>query len=107
MLKTKSPKKLWDDCMELEAYIRSNKAHDIYELQGEVPETLIFGETSNITQFSELGWYEWVCFGDTAVTYPGDKVVLGRYLGPSMNVGPALTAKMLKANGQVMHWSSY
>ena len=39
--------------------------------------------------------------------FPEDKVVLGRYLGPSINVGPALTAKLLKSNGQVMHWSLY
>ena len=50
MLKMKSPKRLWDDCMELEAYMRSNTAHDIFELKGEVPETLVSGETSNITQ---------------------------------------------------------
>ena len=41
------------------------------------------------------------------MTFPEDKVELGRYLGPSMNVGPALTAKLLKANGQVVHWSTY
>ena len=35
MLKMKLPKRLWDDCMELEAYIRSNTAHDIFELQGD------------------------------------------------------------------------
>ena len=38
-------------------------------------------------------------FRDFAVTYPDDKLVLGRYLGPSIDVGPALTAKILKANG--------
>ena len=37
MLKKKSPKRLWDDCMELEAYICSNIAYGIFELQGEVP----------------------------------------------------------------------
>ena len=41
------------------------------------------------------------------MSYPGDKVVIRHYLGPSMSVGPALTAKMRKANGQVMHRSSY
>ena len=32
---------------------------------------------------------------------------MGRYLGPSTDVGPALTAKILKQNGEVVHWSSY
>ena len=62
MIKKKSPKKLWDDCVELEGFIHSNTAHDIFELNGEVPETLVSGETSDISQFCELEWYEWVKF---------------------------------------------
>jgi len=50
MVKTKTPLRFWDDCIELEAYIRSNTAHDIFELNGEVPETIISGETSDISQ---------------------------------------------------------
>ena len=32
---------------------------------------------------------------------------MGRYLGPSIDVGPALTAKILKQNGEVVHRSTY
>ena len=39
------------------------------------------GETANITHLCEFGWYEWVYFGDNAITYPNDKWVLGRWLG--------------------------
>ena len=31
MVKTKSPKRLWDDCLEFEAYIQSFTCSDIYE----------------------------------------------------------------------------
>ena len=61
------------------------------------------GETSDISQFCELEWYEWVKFRDTAMQFPEDDLVLGRYLGPSIDVGPALTAKILKSNGEVVH----
>ena len=44
---------LWDNCLDLEAYIRSSAAHDIYKVNGEVPKTVISGETSNISQFHE------------------------------------------------------
>ena len=37
LLQSRSPKCLWDKCFELEAYIRSTTAHDIYKLDGEVP----------------------------------------------------------------------
>ena len=45
-------------------------------------------------------------FRDTAIPFPGDKYVLGRYLGPSIDIGPAMTAKILKENGQVVHRST-
>ena len=35
-----TPKRLWDDCLELESYIRSKTAYNIYKLDEEVPETL-------------------------------------------------------------------
>jgi hypothetical protein len=107
MVKKKSPKMLWDDCLELEGQIRSNTAHDIFELQGETPETILSGETSDISQLCELGWYDWCKFRDVAAPFPQDKQVLGRYLGPSVDIGPAMTAKLLKSNGQVIHTSTY
>ena len=49
MTKIKSPKVLWDDCLELEAYTRSNMALDIFELDGMTPKNNMPGETSDIT----------------------------------------------------------
>ena len=43
--KSRSPKQLCDDCLELKANIRSNIAHKIYKLDGEVPETVMSEET--------------------------------------------------------------
>ena len=34
-------------------------------------------------------------------------MILGRYLGPSFNVGSMYTAKILKQNGEVTHPSTY
>eukprot|EP00804_Cyclotella_cryptica_P016777 CCRYP_002064-RA/>CCRYP_002064-RA protein AED:0.32 eAED:0.33 QI:0/0/0/1/1/1/2/0/448 len=107
MIKSGSPKKLWDDCLVLESYIRSNTAHDIYMLHGEGPGTIMSGETSDISQFCEFEWYEWVKFRDSAVQFPEDSLVLGRYLCPSSDVGPALTAKTVKQNGEIVHRSTY
>ena len=38
MTNMKSPKVFWDDFLVLEAYIRSNTALDIYDLDGMTPE---------------------------------------------------------------------
>ena len=86
--------------MELEGYIRSNTALDNYELQGQVPETLLSGQTADISPFIEHGWYDWVKFYDTTAGYPEPREVYGRWLGPAVDVGPAMTSKVLKINGQ-------
>ena len=107
MIKTNSPKKLWDDCIELEMEIRSCTVNNVFELKGDVPMTVMKGETANITHLCEFGWYDWVYFRDNAVTYPNDKWVLGRWLGPSTDIGQALCAKILKENGRCHHTGTY
>ena len=64
-------------------------------------------ETADISKFAEFGWYDWIKFRDTNVPYPDDKLVLGRYLGPSTDIGPAMTAKILKQNGQYVHRTTF
>ena len=94
---------LWADCLELEVYIRSNTALKIYKLDGEVSETVMSGKTSDISQFCKLEWVECVMFQDEAALFPNDVLKLGPYLGPSRDIGPAMTAKILMDNGQVLH----
>ena len=60
------------------------------------------GETSDISQFCELQWFEWVVFPDEIAPFPDDVLKLGHYLGPSRDVGPAMTAKILTENRQVI-----
>ena len=107
MLRTGSPKVLWDDCMELESKIRLSTVNNVFELDGEVSKTKLRCETANITHIWEFGWYDWVYYKENAVTYPDDKWHLGQWLGPSMDIGPALCANSLKSNGQHVHMSSY
>ena len=39
--------------------------------------------------------------------YPDDHFRLGKYLGPSIDIGPALMAKIIKENGQVLQRFMY
>ncbi len=107
MVQAGAPKPFWADAIKLEAYVRSNTAHDIFILQGEVPETVMLSKTSDISQFCEFAFYDWIMFRDQLVAFSNDNPVLGRYLGPAIDVGPALTAKILKANGEVVYRSTY
>jgi hypothetical protein len=102
MIKTGSPKVLWDHCIELEALICSSTNNTLYMTKGEVPETIMTGSTANISHMCGFGWYDWLMFRDNVPTLPDVKLTLGQYLGPTTNVGSALTAKILKSNGQTV-----
>ena len=86
--------------LEYESYIHSHTAHDIYSLDERVPETVVSGETADISPFCEFGFWDWVKFRDQGVAFPDDALVLGKYLGPSIDVGPAMTSQVMKANGK-------
>ena len=58
LIKSCTPRRLWDDCLELESYIRLNNAHGIYKLDGKVPETIMSGKRSDISQLCEFKWFE-------------------------------------------------
>ena len=87
--------------------MNSHPALDFYMLQGKVSEKVLLGGTSNISQFCEHGFYDWVMFRDKPIQYPGENTVLGRYLGPTIYVGPAMTTKIMKSNREVVYRMTY
>jgi hypothetical protein len=70
MLKTQTPKRLWDYCLELQAKIRSNTAHDITTLGGQTPETLMGGKTADILELCKYNWFQWLYYRDTRSSFP-------------------------------------
>ena len=110
MIKTGSPKKVQDYCLELEAHIVPYTALGIFMLGSQVPELVMFGEAADISQICEFEWYQYqqVMFRDSPAQYSDDNMVLVRYLGPNIDVSPAMMAKILKlkANDQVIPCST-
>ncbi len=41
------------------------------------------------------------------VDYPDECLFLEKYLGPTIDVGPAMTAKILQYNGKIVYRSTY
>jgi hypothetical protein len=78
MIKTGSPRVLWDHCIELEALIRSLTSNNVYMTNGKVPETIMTSSTADISHICEYGWYDWVMFWDNLPTFPDNKLILGR-----------------------------
>ena len=95
------------EMIHTEAYMKSNTAHEIYKLDRGVPKTVISGETSDISQFCKLEWFEWVMLQDETTPFPDDMLKLGSYLRPSIDIGPAMTTTILAENGQVLHRLMY
>jgi hypothetical protein len=46
---------------------------------GEVPETIMTGSTTNISHICEFGWYDLVMFRDNVPTFPDVYLTLGQY----------------------------
>jgi hypothetical protein len=58
MIKTGSPRVLWDHCIKLEALIHSLIRNTVYMTNGKVPETIMTSSTADISHICEFGWYD-------------------------------------------------
>ena len=86
--------------MEYESFIHLHTAHDIYQLDGHVPKTVVSGKTTNIGPFCEFCFWDWVKFRGNGIAFPSDDLILGKYMGPSIVLGLAMTSQIMKANGK-------
>ena len=60
MKKSDCPARIWDYYAELKAKIICHTAHDIPTLNGQVPETVVTGNTADISELVESEWYQWI-----------------------------------------------
>ena len=107
MVRVGYTKLLWNHAIEFEAYVRLNTSHGLYIFKGKVPETLMSSRNQDISKFCDFLFYDWVMFRDEPIKCPDENPVLGRYLGPAIDVGPEMTSKFTKDNGQVVYRSTY
>lgn len=77
---SKSPNRLWDDSLERKVCVCSITAHNVYCLDGQVPDMLVSSETADISPLH--------LFRDTSVPYSDEAMILGRDLRPVIDVGP-------------------
>ena len=64
-------------------------------------------ETANITHLCEFGWYDWVYFRTMLLHTLMTNGFWEDGLGPSIDIGPVLCAKILKENGRCVYRSPY
>ena len=100
-----TPGVLWDDGLEYYSAVRCHTVNSIHETHGEVPQTVITGESADISWLVEFGWYDYVWYmspEDTAM----ERKKLGRYCGPFFNEGDAMSAKILTDRAQSLKRTS-
>ena len=73
MIRYGTPKHLLDYSLGLEGLLRSHTVLDIYELHGQVPETVMDGKNPDISNLCEYEWFQWVMYNDSPRLYPDDK----------------------------------
>ncbi len=54
MIKTGSPRVLWDHCIELEVLIHSSTSNSVYATNGKMPETIMTVSTAKISIYLSL-----------------------------------------------------
>ena len=53
------------------------------------------GKTLHNHEFYKVEQFEWVVFQVETTPFPDDALKIGHYLGPNIDVGPAMTTKIL------------
>ena len=63
---------------------------------------MVTGNTADISELVELGWYQWIYYRDATPSFPLPAEEIGKYLGPSENVGSNMSMWILKQNGEIV-----
>jgi hypothetical protein len=80
----------------------------MYTLNSQVPETIMLGQTADISFICSFAWYDWVYYNEQNAEFPASKMTLGRYLGPTgPEAGSVLSAKILKVEGNVIRCNTF
>lgn len=100
------PAVLWDRCMMWVSEIRSHMHLGHLEQNGQVGTTCMTGNTADVSHIVNFTFYEWIWYhtpGDTGVK---TRMQLGKWCGPSFDVGDALCYAVINSKGSILHKTS-
>ncbi len=98
MSRRRAPKRLWDFAATYAADIRTLTAHPLYSLHDCTPYEMVTGNTPDISEWVEFDWYEPLYYYDSEA-FPGDKRLIGRWLGVAHRIGQAMCYWILPKSG--------
>lgn len=96
IFKTNCPRALWNYGLPHFAKLMSLTATHATGLEGRTPLEALTGETPDISQYLDFGWYDWVWFKENAGL---DVPQLGRFLGIANSSANLMTFHILPESG--------
>ena len=96
MFKTGCPRRLWNYGLPYIAKVMQHTASHSGELDGRTPIEKLTGETPDISEYLDFGFYDWVIFKDDAGL---GEVQIGKFLGVSHDVGSLMSYWILPISG--------
>jgi hypothetical protein len=99
--RSNAPLVLWDYCIERRALIHNAVPRDLFQANGLSPHEITFGTEGDISNLCRFNWYDWVYYNDPN-SYPYNKMLLGRALGPIKNEGNEMAQGVLTVKGTVV-----
>ncbi len=96
MFKTNCPKRLWTYGVPLVCAIMRMTASYAGRLQGRTPMEAALGETPDISEYLDFGFYDWVWFKRDAGI---GEIELGKWLGVSRSTGSLMSYFVLPISG--------
>jgi hypothetical protein len=99
MVKRNVPKRLWDYGIVWACEIMSLTSNTTFNLDGRTPLEQITGETPDISEYLDFGFYDWAWYKDNAGL--GENK-MGRWLGVSHRIGNLMSYWILTATGHVI-----
>ena len=96
IFRTNCPKALWNYGLPHTASIMQVTATNAAGLNGSTPLGVLTGETPDISQYLDFGWYDWVWFKENAGLSPP---YIGRFLGVAHASSLLMTYNVLPESG--------
>ena len=103
MIRKRVPESLWDYGFVWVSEISSTTHTSAGGLNGCIPITYVTGETYDITEYLDFGFYDEVWYNDNAGLSPP---LPGRWLGVSHRTGRLMCYHILNQNGSIVSRST-
>ena len=99
MVRKSVPQRLWDYGLQWACDIQNRTSNTARGLDGRCPLERVSGESVDISEYLDFGFYDWVWYRDNA----GLGVTkLGRWLGVSHRIGTIMSFWILTSSGKVL-----